>query len=124
VSPFQENPAAIRTDRESSSADGSQTAHDWLKKTFRGEFEDRPLYIMLCCTHLGLEVRYGALQLQILYARSEEIQSAVTAAAKPIPILRGQARKQTRQELRVTRKTMRSRCETLAVQALGPSSPI
>jgi len=65
---------------------GSQTAHDWLKKTFRGEFEDRPLYIMLCCTHLGLEVRYGALQLQILYARSEEIQSAVTAAAKPIPI--------------------------------------
>lgn len=54
----------------------NQSNHDWLKRIFSGEFEDRPLYIMLCCTHLGLEVHYGALQLQILYARWAEIQAA------------------------------------------------
>jgi hypothetical protein len=65
----------------------NQSAHSWLKKTFRNEFEDRPLYLMLCCTHLGLEVHYGALQLQILYARWAEIQAARLNHASSNPII-------------------------------------
>src|ERR1019366_8961640 len=65
---------------------GNPSAKFWLRRVFRNEFEDRPLYLMLCCTHPGLEVRYGALQLQILYARWEEVQAAVAAKATPIPI--------------------------------------
>jgi hypothetical protein len=62
---------------------GNQSHHDWLMKQFSGEFEERPLYIMLCCTHTGLEVHYGALQLQILYARWAEIQAARAKSALP-----------------------------------------
>lgn len=64
----------------------NQSATGWLKDIFRGEFEDFPIYIMLCCSHRGREVRYGALQLQMLYARWAELNAAKNDNVTPIPL--------------------------------------
>lgn len=72
------NPAVPRDD---------QSRVRWVAKNFRGELEERPLYAMLCCQHVDPERRasYGALQLQMLYARWAETEAARKAEAKPIP---------------------------------------
>lgn len=64
------NPPVLPNDR---------TVDRWVAKIFRGELDECPLYAMLCCRHSELRVRYGALQLQMLYARSEETLKAKTS---------------------------------------------
>ena len=61
----------------------------WLKENFEGEIELRPFYVMLCCKRTDFEIRYGALQLQMLYARWAESRAVRAVNASPIQLPSG-----------------------------------